>query len=67
MKRRWVMEDLNFKMDAQFCRAFKTTAAYLSLKNKELLERIFREWVARNGDPTIKSLLPMTPKQKATK
>jgi hypothetical protein len=41
-------EPLNFRVTAEFRRAFKRAAAAQDCKKVELLERIFAEWSARN-------------------
>ena len=41
-------EPLNFRVSAEFRRAFKRAAAAQDCKKVELLERIFTEWTARN-------------------
>jgi hypothetical protein len=41
-------EPLNFRVAAEFRRAFKRAAAAQDCKKVELLERIFTEWSARN-------------------
>lgn len=41
-------EPLNFRVSAEFRRAFKRAAAAQDCKKVELLERIFSEWSARN-------------------
>ena len=42
------VEPLNFRVTADFRRAFKRAAAAQDCKKVELLERIFTEWSARN-------------------
>jgi hypothetical protein len=42
-------EPLNFRVTADFRRAFKRAAAAEDCKKVELLERIFAEWSARNA------------------
>jgi hypothetical protein len=51
-------QDLNFKVDPQMHRAFRTAASIKGLKMKELLEASFRCWVEHYGDDTIKALVP---------
>jgi hypothetical protein len=41
-------EPLNFRVTAEFRRAFKRASAAQDCKKVELLERIFNEWSARN-------------------
>jgi len=41
-------EPLNFRVTAEFRRAFKRAAAAQDCKKVELLERVFNEWNARN-------------------
>ncbi|ONG56083.1 hypothetical protein BKE38_07085 [Pseudoroseomonas deserti] len=41
-------EPLNFRVSAEFRRAFKRAAAAQDCKKVDLLERIFAEWSARN-------------------
>ena len=41
-------EPLNFRVTAEFRRAFKRAAAEQDCKKIELLERIFAEWSVRN-------------------
>ena len=41
-------EPLNFRVTAEFRRAFKRAAAAQDCKKVELLERVFAEWQARN-------------------
>ncbi|MEI6159232.1 MAG: hypothetical protein WCP77_05295 [Roseococcus sp.] len=41
-------EPLNFRVTADFRRAFKRAAAAQDCKKVELLERLFTEWTARN-------------------
>lgn len=41
-------EPLNFRVTAEFRRAFKRAAAAQDCKKVELLERVFTEWQARN-------------------
>ncbi len=41
-------EPLNFRVTADFRRAFKRAAAAQDCKKVELLERLFTEWAARN-------------------
>lgn len=51
-------QDLNFKVDPDFHRAFKLTAAMKGMQMKELLEASFRTWVEQYGDETIKAIIP---------
>ncbi|APT56064.1 hypothetical protein RGI145_01960 [Roseomonas gilardii] len=41
-------EPLNFRVTAEFRKAFKRVAAAQDCKKVELLERIFADWQARN-------------------
>ncbi len=41
-------EPLNFRVTAEFRRAFKRAAAAQDCKKVDLLEQIFNEWTARN-------------------
>jgi hypothetical protein len=52
------IQDMNFKMDGEFHRAFKTTASMRNMAMKELLEASFRCWVEQNGSELEKQLLP---------
>ncbi|MCK1543397.1 hypothetical protein IVB12_15885 [Bradyrhizobium sp. 179] len=52
------IQDMNFKMDPDFHRAFKATASMRNMAMKELLEASFRTWVEVNGTELEKSLLP---------
>lgn len=51
-------QDMNFKMDPAFHRAFKATASMRNMAMKELLEASFRTWVEINGNDVEKQLLP---------
>lgn len=51
------LQDMNFKMDPDFHRAFKVTATMRGMAMKELLEASFRCWVEIHGDDTIKAML----------
>jgi hypothetical protein len=52
------VQDMNFKMDPAFHRAFKATASMRNMAMKELLEASYRCWVEINGNDIEKSLLP---------
>lgn len=52
------LQDMNFKMDADFHRAFKVAASMRNMAMKEMLEASFRCWVEHYGDPSIQALLP---------
>jgi hypothetical protein len=52
------VQDMNFKMDPAFHRAFKATASMRNMAMKELLEASFRCWIDVHGDETEKMLLP---------
>jgi hypothetical protein len=52
------IQDMNFKMDADFHLAFKTAATMNKMAMKELLEASFRCWVEQYGSDVVKSLLP---------
>jgi hypothetical protein len=52
------IQDMNFKMDPAFHRAFKTTASMRNMAMKELLEASFRCWVEEHGNDIEKALLP---------
>lgn len=54
------LQDMNFKMNADFHRAFKMTAAGRNMAMKEMLEASFRCWVDLNGTEQEKSWLPST-------
>jgi hypothetical protein len=51
-------QDMNFKMDPAFHRAFKATASMRNMAMKELLEASFRCWIEENGNEVEKALLP---------
>jgi hypothetical protein len=52
------LQDMNFKMDTDFHRAFKTTASMRNMAMKELLEASFRCWIEVYGTDLEKQLLP---------
>lgn len=52
------LQDMNFKVDAEFHRAFKMAAVMNDLSMKELLDASFRAWIDQNGAVTIKRLIP---------
>jgi hypothetical protein len=52
------LQDMNFKMDLDFHRAFKATAGLRNMAMKELLEASFRCWIDTHGNEMEKQLLP---------
>ena len=52
------LQDLNFKMDPDFHRAFKAVATLRGMSMKELLEASFRCWLEHYGDDQLRMLLP---------
>lgn len=57
------VQDLNFKVEPDFHRAFKTTATIKGMSMKELLEASFSIWIETYGDDTIRSLIPRLTKK----
>lgn len=48
--------DMNFKVDPEFHRAFKTTASIRGMSMKELLESAVQCWLERYGDDQTRHL-----------
>lgn len=51
-------ENMNFKMDPDFHRAFKTISSLRNMRMKELLEAAMRCWIDKYGNEFEKTLLP---------
>lgn len=52
------LQNMNFKMDPAFKRAFQATAASRGMAMKELLEASFRVWVDKESDALEERCLP---------
>jgi hypothetical protein len=51
------MQDLNFKIEPAFHRAFKLAATLNGMSMRELLEASFKTWVEKYGDKQLKALI----------
>jgi hypothetical protein len=52
------LQDMNFKVDPEFHRAFKVASTMNGISMKELLDASFRAWIDRYGAETLKTFLP---------
>lgn len=58
MKPNSSLQDMNFKVDPKFHRAFKVASTMNGMSMKELLDASFRTWIDKYGAEPLKTLLP---------